>query len=315
MTESWRFWGGWPCWTLWRDVVQVGNLQRFWKHEHTQGAKSQQVTKGWHWHCWHGRQQGSWEHCTVPTGADWPLCKQSWTVVQWAGGRGAHWIFGCRNWQLLCNVQRGVSRALLKLSGGRECRRFSPSFDISLWTPNVPSHSWRLSVATMRHFCSLVVQTLTQPNHYIGLHITPGNADLPSGCLKSSTTSIGVCSGEACNGSWEDDNNGITHWTLLAAVDNTCGHAMPIHAGLVGAFRLVMPWWAECKASRTSEHKELGATIQEPYSSASPIQDKLWQTFQYSWISGGNFCLWGGKLADIQSSATITRATITRMPV
>ena len=40
--ESWRFWGGWPCWTLWRDVVQVGKLQMFWKHEHTQGAKSQQ---------------------------------------------------------------------------------------------------------------------------------------------------------------------------------------------------------------------------------------------------------------------------------
>ena len=58
----------------------------------------------------------------------------------------------------------------------------SPSFDISLWTPNVPSQSCRLSVATMRHFCSLVVQTQTQPNHCIGLHITPGNADLPSGC-------------------------------------------------------------------------------------------------------------------------------------
>ena len=67
----------------------------------------------------------------------------------------------------------------------------------------------------------------------------------------------------------------------------------------VWAFRLVMLWWVECKAFRTSEHKELGATIKEPYTSASPIQDKLWQTSQYGWISEGYFSLWGGKLADI----------------
>ena len=67
----------------------------------------------------------------------------------------------------------------------------------------------------------------------------------------------------------------------------------------VWAFRLVMLWWVECKAFRTSEHKELGATIKEPYTSASPIQDKLWQTSKYGWISEGYFSLWGGKLADI----------------
>ena len=86
--ESWSFWGGWPCWTLWRDVLQVDKLQMFWKHEHTQGAKSQQVPKGWHWRCWHGRQQGSWEHSTGPTGADWP---------QWWDGDGADgtWFNNC----------------------------------------------------------------------------------------------------------------------------------------------------------------------------------------------------------------------------
>ena len=38
------------------------------------------------------------------------IVKQSWTVGQWAGGRGAHWLFGCRNWQLLCVMCRGSSR-------------------------------------------------------------------------------------------------------------------------------------------------------------------------------------------------------------
>ena len=40
-----------------------------------------------------------------------------------------------------------------------------------------------------------------------------------------------------CNGSWEDDNNGITQRTLLAAVDDTCGHAMPTHVGLGVSFQ------------------------------------------------------------------------------
>ena len=30
-----------------------------------------------------------------------------------------------------------------------------------------------------------------------------------------------------------------------------------------------MPWWAECKAFRTSEYRELGAAIQESYTIAS----------------------------------------------
>ena len=56
--------------------------------------------------------------CRLATVMGWGRCwwymicsivKQSWTVGQWAGGRGAHWLFGCKNCQLLCVMCRGTS--------------------------------------------------------------------------------------------------------------------------------------------------------------------------------------------------------------
>ena len=103
-----------------------------------------------------------------------------------------------------------------------------------------------------------------------------------------------VCSGEACNGSWEDDNDSTTQWTLLAAVDDTCGHAMPIHTGLGVSFQT-----GDALVGRVRGIQDLRAqgvrghdpgTIHQCFTNTGQI---------VAHIPEGNYRLWGGKLADI----------------